>query len=181
LLLYVRNKYDVVSMNHYLEHTTDPFAELDAARTVLRPGGHLLIEVPDPESRLRLLGRYWVQWLQPQHLHLFPCRNLRSALTSRGFSILAEEHGRAHAPMDFTIALVQAVNAVAPDPAALPWLPRPPTLRHQLVHRCTWTSIVPLLPLTLGLDAAILAWVRLTDGGNVYRLLARKHCTANAR
>ena len=36
--------YDVVSMHHYLEHTRDPGAELDAATKVLEPGGHLLIE-----------------------------------------------------------------------------------------------------------------------------------------
>ena len=42
--------YDVVSMGHYLEHTRDPVAEIDAAHTALAPGGHLLIEVPDPQS-----------------------------------------------------------------------------------------------------------------------------------
>jgi SAM-dependent methyltransferase len=166
-------RYDGVSMNHYLEHTTDPFTELDAASTVLRPGGHLLIELPDPQSRLRLLGRYWSQWCQPQHLNLFPCRNLRSALTERGFSILAEQHGRAHLPFDFTFALVLAVNSVAPDPT-LPWLRHDPTWRRKLLRRCALAGIVPLVPLTLGLDVATVGWVRLTDGGNVFRLLARK-------
>ncbi|MEL7209221.1 MAG: methyltransferase domain-containing protein, partial [Actinomycetota bacterium] len=44
------DRYDVVSMHHYLEHTREPLEELDAASTALRPGGHLLIELPDPES-----------------------------------------------------------------------------------------------------------------------------------
>ena len=46
-------RYDVVSMFHHLEHTPDPRAELRAARTALRPGGHLLIETADPECRSR--------------------------------------------------------------------------------------------------------------------------------
>src|SRR5205823_1793024 len=45
-------RYDVVSMSHYLEHTLDPAAEIDAAARVLAAGGLLFIEVPDPESRL---------------------------------------------------------------------------------------------------------------------------------
>ena len=49
--------YDVVSMSHYLEHTLDPRAELDAAHTALAPGGRLLIEVPDPEFALGRAAR----------------------------------------------------------------------------------------------------------------------------
>ena len=55
--------YDVVSMHHYLEHTREPLDELDAAATALVPGGHLLIELPDPESRFPLVvGRWWIPW-----------------------------------------------------------------------------------------------------------------------
>lgn len=60
------DRYDTVSMHHYLEHTRDPLAELDAAVKVLASGGHLLIELPDPESRIsRLLGPHWLPWFQP--------------------------------------------------------------------------------------------------------------------
>jgi 2-polyprenyl-3-methyl-5-hydroxy-6-metoxy-1,4-benzoquinol methylase len=44
-------RYDVITMHHYLEHTTDPEAEIAAARRALSPGGILVIEVPDPISR----------------------------------------------------------------------------------------------------------------------------------
>jgi SAM-dependent methyltransferase len=80
--------YDVASMSHYLEHTRDPRAEIAAAAEVLKPGGLLLIEVPDPSSRLgRLLGRYWIPWFQPQHQHFFSIgaleRLLRAEASSR--------------------------------------------------------------------------------------------------
>ena len=73
----LQGAYDVVSMHHYLEHTRDPAAELDAAATVLESGGHLLIEVPDPECRsARLLGWLWGPWFQPQHQHFVSVANL---------------------------------------------------------------------------------------------------------
>jgi 2-polyprenyl-3-methyl-5-hydroxy-6-metoxy-1,4-benzoquinol methylase len=66
-------QYDVVSMFHYLEHSTHPQQDIEAARVALRPGGHVLIEVPDPDSRFaRLLGAWWGPWFQPQHLHFVP-------------------------------------------------------------------------------------------------------------
>lgn len=58
--------YDVLSMHHYLEHTRDPARELDAARAVLEPGGHLLVELPAPESPFgRWLGWAWGRGSNP--------------------------------------------------------------------------------------------------------------------
>ncbi|MGH9125990.1 MAG: class I SAM-dependent methyltransferase, partial [Acidimicrobiales bacterium] len=92
-------QYDVVSMFHYLEHTREPAAELDAAALVLKPGGHLLIEVPDPEWPMgRLLGRFWLSWLQPQHQHFVPIANLKGALCERGLTILGERRDMKAAP-----------------------------------------------------------------------------------
>jgi len=43
----------------------------------LPAGGHLMIEIPDPECHLgRLLGRFWVPWFQPQHQHLLSVARL---------------------------------------------------------------------------------------------------------
>src|SRR5262249_50349533 len=40
----IEERYDVVSMFHYLEHTREPVDEIRAAHRVLRPNGHLVIE-----------------------------------------------------------------------------------------------------------------------------------------
>lgn len=116
-------QYEVVSMYHYLEHTRDPLTELDAAATVLAPGGFLAIELPDPESRMaRLLGPAWLPWFQPQHQHLVPAANLREALADRGFTVVAEEHGPAHQGNDFFGAVALVATRLAPDPER-PWGP----------------------------------------------------------
>ncbi|MEJ8639344.1 class I SAM-dependent methyltransferase [Streptomyces sp. MS2.AVA.5] len=168
------DRYDTVSMFHYLEHTREPLAELDAAAAVLPPGGHLIIELPDPESRLsRVLGPHWLPWFQPQHQHLIPIGNLRKALESRGFTVLAEEHGAAHQSCDFVGAVLLTANRLAPHPYA-PWGEGTATRRKRVVRAAVHTAALPCFAVAAGLDAARAAVARRTEGGNAYRLLARK-------
>ncbi|MFG2875646.1 methyltransferase domain-containing protein [Streptomyces sp. NPDC048337] len=166
-------RYEVVSMYHYLEHTRDPFAELDTAAAVLAPGGHLAIELPDPESRMaRLLGPAWLPWFQPQHQHLIPAANLREALADRGFTVLAEEHGPAHQGNDFFGAVALTATRLTPDPDR-PWGP-PPTPRDRARAAAVRAAALPLFAGATLLDALRTAAAHHTDGGNAYRLLARK-------
>ncbi|MFJ6755881.1 methyltransferase domain-containing protein [Streptomyces sp. NPDC091273] len=166
-------QYEVVSMYHYLEHTRDPLAELDAAAAVLAPGGFLTIELPDPESRMaRLLGPVWLPWFQPQHQHLVPAANLREALADRGFTVLAEEHGPAHQGNDFFGAVALTATRLAPDPDR-PWGP-PATARARALAHAVRLAALPAFAGAAVLDALRTAAAHRTDGGNAYRMLARK-------
>lgn len=166
-------RYEVVSMYHYLEHTRDPFAELDTAAAVLAPGGHLAIELPDPESRMaRLLGAAWLPWFQPQHQHLIPAGNLREALADRGFTVLAEQHGPAHQGNDFFGAVALTATRLAPDPNR-PWGPGP-TAGARARTAAVRAAALPLFAGAAALDALRTTAAHHTDGGNAYRLLARK-------
>jgi SAM-dependent methyltransferase len=167
-------QYDVVSMHHYLEHTREPFDELDAAAKVLPAGSYLLIELPDPESSFGcILGRWWLPWLQPQHQHMIPVQNLVQALTDRGFSAVAIERGAAHQGGDLLFSLALALIAIAPDPR-LPWLTTGPTRWRRLRHTTVWAVGRPLLVVAYLLDELLRQVVRRTCGGNAYRVLARK-------
>lgn len=167
-------RYDVVSMHHYLEHTREPLDELDTAAKVLPAGGYLLVELPDPESCFgRVLGGWWMPWLQPQHQHMIPVRNLVRALTDRGFSLVAIERGPAHQGGDLFFSLILALIAVAPDPR-LPWLATRPTRWRRLRHTAVWTVGRPFMVATYLLDELLHRVVRRTRGGNAYRVLARK-------
>ncbi|MFE5490858.1 methyltransferase domain-containing protein [Streptomyces virginiae] len=166
-------QYEVVSMYHYLEHTRDPLAELDAAAVVLAPGGFLAIELPDPQSRMaRLLGPAWLPWFQPQHQHLAPAANLREALADRGFTVVAEEHGPAHQGNDFFGAVALTAARLAPDPDR-PWGP-PATRRSRALAGAVRLAALPCFAAAAALDTLRTAAARRTDGGNAYRLLARK-------
>ncbi|MCF3137495.1 class I SAM-dependent methyltransferase [Streptomyces olivochromogenes] len=167
--------YDVVSMFHYLEHSTDPDRELRAAHEVVRPGGHLLIEVPDPESRYaRLLGRWWLPWLQPQHLHFVPVANLRRRLTEVGFSVVGEQHAQPHDPVDLLAAVWLALDHAAPREDA-PWLAEPPGAFRRALRSGVFLAGVPALVAGTLVDRFAVRplshWLRLS---NAYRLVARR-------
>ncbi|HEX6524784.1 MAG TPA: class I SAM-dependent methyltransferase [Streptosporangiaceae bacterium] len=175
-------RYDVVSMHHYLEHTTDPFAELDAAARVLPSGGYLLIEVPDPQWPLaRLLGRYWMPWFQPQHQHMMPLRNLTEALAERGLRPVAIERGAAHQDNDLVTTAFLFFARLAPDRAA-PWSDRPPTAATRAWQSLVWIVGGPAILAGLLVDRTLIhALARRWDRGNAYRVLARKEAPSDAR
>jgi SAM-dependent methyltransferase len=166
--------YDVVSMHHYLEHTREPGRELDAAHTVLEAGGHLLIELPAPESALgRRLGWMWGPWFQPQHQHLVPVANLIAALRKRGFGIVAVERHEAHQPVDLVFAVMLLAMRLAPAGSA-PWDPPPRRLR-QAARAAVFTGLLPLAGAAMVADQALRPLVRARpELTNTYRVLARK-------
>ncbi|MFJ9567802.1 class I SAM-dependent methyltransferase [Streptomyces fuscichromogenes] len=168
-------RYDVVSMFHYLEHSTDPDRELRAAHETVRPGGHLLIEVPDPESRYaRLLGRWWLPWLQPQHLHFIPVANLRARLTDLGFTVVAEQHAEAHDPVDLLAAVWLALDHTAPREDA-PWLPRPPGGLQKTLRAALLLAGIPALIAGTLLDRfAVRPFSQRLRVSNAYRIVARR-------
>ncbi|MEW2353860.1 methyltransferase domain-containing protein [Spirillospora sp. NPDC029432] len=166
--------YDVVSMHHYLEHTMDPRAELDAAARVLPPGGHLLIEVPDPEWIVgRLAGRWWHAWFQPQHLHFVTVRNLVGALSERGFTAVAVERGPAHQPVDLLMVVMMLAHRVVPDPAK-PWR----SARYRRLRGAARTAVYvaagPLMFAAAALDQFLHPLIKRTGRSNTYRVLARR-------
>ncbi len=172
----MRGRYDVVSMLHYLEHTRDPRAELDAARTALAPAGHLLIEVPDPESRFsEILGRYWVPWLQPQHQQFLPLANLCSALEERGFSVVEFERCPTNPTLDVAGALWTWASSMAPPPRR-PW-GDDPTAVERIRRGAIFGSVAPLALAGVVLDQVLQPFLRGTaePWSDAYRVLARRN------
>jgi hypothetical protein len=161
-------------MHHYLEHTRDPEAELDAACTALAGDGHLLIEVPDPDSRLgRRLGWMWGPWFQPQHQHFVSLDNLATALERRGLTVVASERGEAHQPVDLAFAMWLVAHRVAPA-GGEPWQP-PLTPARRVGRAATLTAFMPLLATAFAADQLMAPFVRrMPQMSNTYRLLARK-------
>lgn len=80
--------WDAVVALHALEHANDPATAIARMKARLRPGGKLLLAVPNFESiGYRQLGMAWV-WAQPPivHVYHFTARGLTQLLVRHGFA-----------------------------------------------------------------------------------------------
>ncbi|TFE34441.1 class I SAM-dependent methyltransferase [Frankia sp. B2] len=168
------DQYDVISMFHYLEHTRDPLAELDAAALALAPGRHLLLEVPNPESpAARMYRQLWPGWLIPQHQHLMPAANLAAALSERGFAVQEIRFGDVHQRGDPVMALYGLLQTVAPSPSSA-WRTEEEPGRPRRVRALTAAAMVPAFVAGLALDAMSRPYLTAGSRSNAYRILARR-------
>ena len=61
--------FDAVTMDHVIEHVTDPVAILGECHRVLRPGGRLVVITPNVDALgRRCFGRAWRDLDPPRHL-----------------------------------------------------------------------------------------------------------------
>ncbi|MER5442313.1 class I SAM-dependent methyltransferase [Streptomyces sp. NPDC002790] len=166
--------YDALSMFHYLEHSRDPREELKAARRVLRPGGHLMIELPDPESRFaKLLGKWWISYFQPQHLHLIPLANLRAELRALGYTVVAVDRREPHVPMDLAAGLALFAGRHLPD-ADDPWRTKAPGEAKRILRKALTYAVAPAFLAACAADRLLAPLARRTRFSNAYRVIARR-------
>lgn len=112
-------RFDVVAMEHVLEHVRDAEALTRRLPRLLAPGGALAITVPNDFSPAQLAARasgaaprdFWVA--PPQHLNYFNAASLRAFLARLGFEIAV---AYASFPIDWFL-FHPGSNYVA-DPAA---------------------------------------------------------------
>lgn len=91
---YADQEFDLVVMRHVLEHTPTPLAALAECRRVLRPGGMLLVLVPDLEYWKGTVLRRTYRYFRPddlgrQHFVYYNSNSLSEVLSVGGFRVLA--------------------------------------------------------------------------------------------
>ena len=95
---------DAVISMHVLEHDDDTGAILARIARYARPGGLVMLEVPNVDCVwIAVFGRFWDAWYAPYHRVHFTRASLRSAIEAGGLTVVAE--GSASVPtMGRTIA-----------------------------------------------------------------------------
>lgn len=90
---YEAGQFDAVILWHVLEHLTDPRRTLEEAHRILRPGGRMVVAVPNFESlQATWAGENWFHLDPPRHLFHFPVPALRTLLARAGFAVQSEHH-----------------------------------------------------------------------------------------
>ena len=78
--------FDMVTLNHVLEHAYDPAALLSRVHDLLVPGGQIWIGLPNPDALgLKLFGKGWKGLHPPFHLIIPSQKKLRKWTQDAGF------------------------------------------------------------------------------------------------
>jgi 2-polyprenyl-3-methyl-5-hydroxy-6-metoxy-1,4-benzoquinol methylase len=86
--LYPPEHFDVITMNHVLEHIADPVTVLARCFRLCRPGGLLGVVVPNWRALShRLFGRDWYALEPPRHTVMYEPRTLERTLERAGFRV----------------------------------------------------------------------------------------------
>ncbi|RMD97011.1 MAG: class I SAM-dependent methyltransferase, partial [Calditrichaeota bacterium] len=89
----VSESYDVVTLWHVLEHLYDPHNAVQKIRDLLKPGGLLVIAVPNINSvDARFYRQYWVALDTPRHLMHFNLKTLRMMCEMHKFELMAHKN-----------------------------------------------------------------------------------------
>lgn len=122
-----RHSFDLVTFWDVIEHVPDPVAALAHVRSLLRPGGKLLIETQNVESRAaKILGKAWQHYKHAEHIYHFDPKTIRDLMDQAGFTILensprlggkyvslgfvAERAARLHPALSFLLSPLKLVS-----------------------------------------------------------------------
>lgn len=84
-----RSYFDVVILNHTLEHMDNPPDVLDKVYGLLKKGGIIFIDVPNFGGiGAKILGTSWPYLLPEEHKHQFTKKSLQDMLQKKGFELL---------------------------------------------------------------------------------------------
>lgn len=105
--------FDAVTMWEVLEHTPQPLDTLRHVYDLLRPGGAVVLSVPNRNSiQSKVFGTYWIGNDFPRHYSVFSPRHMRQALRTAGFigPKIMSQRGRLGAMHNEIIFLVSSIG-----------------------------------------------------------------------
>jgi SAM-dependent methyltransferase len=146
--------FDLISLNHSLEHFQDPGAALDDVLRLLAPGGRVLVRMPDTDSvAFRGWPLHWPGLQIPRHVFLFNRENFRLMAERHGFEVVASS--KEMAPVHWQWALKsKLLGKIFAEPVR--WIDSP----------ALTLALLPVADLcnALGWSDMMVAWLRPAEG-----------------
>jgi ADP-heptose:LPS heptosyltransferase/glycosyltransferase involved in cell wall biosynthesis/SAM-dependent methyltransferase len=132
-------QFDVIYLGGLLEHLENPLLVLRRLRQILAPGGRIVVDTPNLDSKLlELFGPTWSQWQAPYHRTLVGRRGLRKLARRCSFRI---ERLRTRTHPLAAVKSVQlnelGLGATVPDTAEFP-----PEVASQGVLLTGWARLL---------------------------------------
>ena len=112
---YRRGSFDLVTMWDVVEHVPDPQELLRQARAMLKPGGMLILETQNVDSRFaKFLGPKWHHFKHEEHIYHFNQATIRRALDQAGFDVtqLTSSFGGKYVSFGFITERAARLNKV---------------------------------------------------------------------
>jgi 2-polyprenyl-3-methyl-5-hydroxy-6-metoxy-1,4-benzoquinol methylase len=93
-----KESFDAITLNHVIEHVPDPLEMFAECRSLLKPGGRLVMTTPNTASLgHKTFQRHWRGLEPPRHLHLFSARTLKVCAVRSGLEVIRASTTAAHA------------------------------------------------------------------------------------
>jgi len=85
---YEPESFDYVTMDEAFEHLVDPLKTLQEVNNILKPGGFLIANAPNPKALgILVFGKRWGTWHLPFHRHFYSRRSIEILAKESGFVI----------------------------------------------------------------------------------------------
>lgn len=169
-------EFDVVTLWHVLEHMPDPVQTLREIHRIVKPGGFIVVEVPNLQSwQARLGAGVWFHLDTPRHLYHFSASQLQHTLAEQGFRTTdIHTFSLEYGPFGMCQTLL---NRLTHTPNVLyRWLKR---TKLQSAHKpplhwrdtaLTIACIVPVTLVAVGLEVSS----AIFNSGGIVRIVAQK-------
>jgi 2-polyprenyl-3-methyl-5-hydroxy-6-metoxy-1,4-benzoquinol methylase len=90
---YPDEAFDVVIMNHVIEHVPDPVACLSELHRITRKGGHVVLETPTYDSLMfKIFGRRERSVSCEGHIYFFTPQSLKAVSEKAGFKVIDQRY-----------------------------------------------------------------------------------------
>jgi len=111
---YPSNYFDIITINHVLEHIDNPIKIIKEIHRILRKKGDLIIGVPNYNSlAYALFKKNWYQLDIPRHLFNFSDKNLKNFLEKERFIIKRIRYNSR--PSQFIVSLYYSLGIKKPS------------------------------------------------------------------
>lgn len=106
---YNKESFDLITLNHVLEHLDNPDETLNEINKILKKDGKLIIAIPNTNSlACGIFKKNWYQLDVPRHIINYSNKNIKLLLKKNGFKIRRTRYNSR--PSQFVVSLYFTLN-----------------------------------------------------------------------